>query len=268
MRKKWIVLILLLQKLQTKNKMNKYTKYTKTIRNELEKVSSPEKIESTKRYFPHGITCIGASASDIKIIIANFHSYNSELSAQDVLCITEEVLKNSKYSEEVMVAYGLINKFVKKNYDDDLLKRFEYWLENYSTNWALVDDLCIKTIYNFLLGRPHLIEKTQHWSVSKVSWCRRASNVVWVKFIKRKTGKSIYYLDKNLVFQNCDILLRDDDEFVQKSVGWILKVCSMQHDEDVINYIHKNHKSMERSTIRYAIEKFPKETRQEILQLT
>ncbi len=248
--------------------MNKYTKYTVIIRSELKKVSTFEKIESTKRYFPHGIICIGATASDIKTIIANFHSNNSHLSADEVLCITEEVLKNSKYSEEVMVAYGLINKFVKKNYDDELLLRFEYWLENYSTNWALVDDLCIKTIYNFLFARPHLIEKTQHWSVSKVSWCRRASNVVWVKFIKRKMGKSIYYLDKNLVFQNCDILLRDEDEFVQKSVGWILKVTSLQYDEDVMNYILKNHKSMERSTIRFAIEKFAVETRQEILSLT
>jgi len=248
--------------------MNKYTKYTNIIRTELKKVSSVEKIESTKKYFPHGIICIGANASDIKTIISNFHTNNSHLSADEVLCITEEVLKNSKYSEEVMVAYGLINKFVKKNYDDDLLLRFEYWLENYSTNWALVDDLCIKTIYTFLLSRPHLIEKTQHWSRSKISWCRRASNVVWVKFIKRKMGKSIYYLDKKLVFQNCDTLLSDEDEFVQKSVGWILKVTSLQHDDDVINYIQDNYKSMERSTIRYALEKFPRDTRQEILQLT
>ncbi len=250
-----------------KIQMNNYTKYTEIIRTELKKISSAEKIKSTQRYFPHGITCLGATASDIKTIISNFHINNPSLSANKVLGITEEVLKNSQYSEEVMVAYGLINKFVKKNYDDDLLLRFEYWLENYSNNWALVDDLCIKTIYNFLFHRPHLIEKTQHWSRSKVSWCRRASNVVWVKFIKRKMGKSIYYLDKNLVFQNCDILLSDEDEFVQKSVGWLLKVTSLQYDEDVINYIQDNYKSMERSTIRYSLEKFPKDTRQEILQL-
>jgi len=248
-------------------KMNNYSKYIEIIRNELTKVSTSEKIESTKRYFPHGIICIGATASDIKTIIDTFHATNSELSAQEVLCITEEVLKNSKYSEEVMVAYGLINKFVKKNYDDDLLLRFEYWLENYSTNWALVDDLCIKTIYNFLLVRPHLIKKTQYWTRSKVSWCRRASNVVWVKFIKRKMSKSIYYLDKDLVFQNCDILLSDEDEFVQKSIGWILKATSLVYEDDVIKYIRNNYILMRRSTIRYAIEKMDKDVRQKILKL-
>ena len=242
--------------------MNEYTKYAAIIRKELMKVSTPEKIKSTKRYFPNGITCLGANASDIKLIIADFHKNNPLLSAKQVLLVTEEVLRNSVYSEEIMLAYGLITKLVKKNYDDDLLLRFEYWLENYSTNWALVDDLCIKTIYNFLLVRPHLIEKTQHWSKSNVSWCRRASNVVWVKFIKRKMKGSIYYLDKNLVFENCDTLLNDEDEFVQKSVGWILK-----HDAEVLNYIINKHRFMKRSTVLYALEKFPSDIRQKVLAL-
>ena len=247
--------------------MNEYTKYAAIIRKELMKVSTPEKIKSTKRYFPNGITCLGANASDIKLIIADFHKNNPLLSAKQVLLVTEEVLRNSVYSEEIMLAYGLITKLVKKNYDDDLLLRFEYWLENYSTNCALVDDLCIKTIYNFLLVRPHLIEKTQHWSKSNVSWCRRASNVVWVKFIKRKMKGSIYYLDKNLVFENCDTLLNDEDEFVQKSVGWLLKVTSLQHDAEVLNYIINKHRFMKRSTVLYALEKFPSDIRQKVLAL-
>ena len=247
--------------------MNEYTKYADIIRKELMKVSTPEKIKSTKRYFPNGITCLGANASDIKLIIADFHKNNPLLSAKQVLLVTEEVLRNSVYSEEIMLAYGLITKLVKKNYEDDLLLRFEYRLENYSTNWALVDDLCIKTIYNFLLVRPHLIEKTKHWSKSNVSWCRRASNVVWVKFIKRKKKGSIYYLDKDLVFENCDTLLNDEDEFVQKSIGWLLKVTSLQHDAEVLNYIINKHRFMKRSTVLYALEKFPKDIRQKVLAL-
>jgi len=245
--------------------MSKYSKYCQKIKDELEKVSTPEKINSTKRYFPNGIICVGATALDIKSIIHRFHVHNSQLSPVDMLCITEKILENSMYSEEVMVAFGIINKFVKRNYGDDLLLRFEYWLENYATNWALVDDLCIKTIFNFLLTRPHLIEKTKHWSNSNIPWCRRASNVVWVKFIKRKINNSIYYLDKQLVFKNCDILIKDEDEFVQKSIGWILKVTSVLYEDDVIKYLQNNHKVMYKSTIRYALEKVKSETRKKIL---
>ncbi len=245
--------------------MNKYEIYIDRIKNDLKKIGTAEKAESTRRYFPNGINCIGATASDITLVVNNFHSDNVELSAMEMLSISESILKASEFSEEIMVAYGLINKFVKNSYDDNLLFRFEYWLENYASNWALVDDLCIKTIYRYLMARPYLIEKTQHWAHSNVSWCRRASNVVWVKFIKRKIGKSVYYLDKRLIFKNCDLLIGDKDEFVQKSVGWLLKATSLQHEVDVIEYIKNNRGSMDRSTIRYALEKVDNNRRKEIL---
>lgn len=187
--------------------MNQYEKYIKEIKTSLEIISTLDKAEASKRYFPHGINCIGANASDIKLIIAGFQCKYAELTAADMLSVTEYLLVNAKYNEEILVAFGLINKFVKNNYDESLLLRFEFWLENYATNWSLVDDLCLKTIYQFFMARPSLISKTEHWANSKVSWCRRASNVVWVKFVKRKMGKSIYYLDKALIFKNCNLLI-------------------------------------------------------------
>ena len=232
------------------------------------KVSTIEKAKASRRYFPNGINCIGATASDIKLIIIKFQNEHSKLLASDTLSITEYMLKNAKYNEEVLLAFGLINKFVKNNYDDNLLIRFEFWLENYATNWSLVDDLCIKTIYTFLMARPELIDKTKHWAHSKSPWCRRASNVVWVKFVKRKIGKSTYYLDKKLIFNNCDLLINDENEFVQKSIGWLLKATSLHHQADVIQYIEKHFEVMTRSTIRYAIEKMDTETRKRLLTIT
>lgn len=248
-------------------KMNMCKLHWKRIKTDLERISTEKKAESSRRYFPHGINCIGATASDIKLIILNFQTDNDDIKSEEMLTITEYILRNAEFSEEILVAFGLINKFIKSNYDDDLLLRFEFWLENYTTNWSHVDDLCIKTIYQFLLTRPHLIEQTNHWADSKVSWCRRASNVVWVKFVKRKIGKSIYYLNKELVFKNCALLIHDKDEFVQKSMGWLLKATSVHHQDDVINYIEMNYQEMPRVTIRYAIEKMETSTRKYILSL-
>jgi len=253
------------QSLQPINIMKKHEIYLQRIRDDLKNISTADKATSSRRYFQNGINCIGATAADVKLIISNFQAEYSHLTAIDMLCITENLLKNAEFNEETLVAFGLINKFVKNNYDDDLLVRFEFWLENYASNWSLVDDLCIKTIYQFLMARPHLITKAQHWAHSEVSWCRRASNVVWVKFIKRKMAKSNYYLDTKLIFKNCDLLINDEDEFVQKSVGWLLKVTSVQHESSVIKYIEKNFEKMNRSTIRYAIEKMDASTRKKLL---
>ena len=241
------------------------SEYVLHIKQQLAEVSTSEKAQSSKRYFPQGINCVGANAADIKQIIKQFHIDHANLTPEQVLCITEDIIQHSEFSEEIMVAYGLINKFVKKHYDDSLLQRFEYWLENYANNWALVDDLCMKALFNFLMARPHLIEKTQVWAQSNVSWCRRASNVAWVKFIRRPIGHSIYYLNIELVFNNCDLLIGDPDEFVQKSVGWLLKVTAIHHQNEVLDYLKINHQNMQRSTIRYALEKVDKSSRQKLL---
>ncbi len=248
--------------------MNQLNTYLLEIKSNLKTISTPEKAEASRRYFPHGIHCIGANAADIKFVISEFQASNPNLNATQMLAVTEYLLQNAEYSEETMVAFGLINKFVKQHYDESLLLRFEFWLENYATNWSLVDDLCIKTIYNFFMARPELITSTQHWTYSNAAWCRRASNVVWVKFVKRKMGKATYCLEKELIFKNCTILMSDEDEFVQKSIGWLLKVTSQHHEKDVIAYIEQNYNRMPRSTIRYAIEKMDAPTRKKLLTIT
>jgi len=46
---------------------------------------------------------------------------------------------------------------------------------------------------------------------------------------------------------------------VQKGYGWMLKVASATHEQDVFNYVLKNKSRMPRTALRYAIEKMPKE---------
>ncbi|NIB38663.1 DNA alkylation repair protein [Pseudomaricurvus alkylphenolicus] len=235
------------------------------IRQQLLAAGTPTKAEKVKRYFPAGITTTGAMAADVTVVINSFRSNNQDLTPEQVLQVSEAVLKKAEYSEEVLVAFGILNKLVKRNFDDDLLQRFEYWLEHYASNWAHVDDLCIKTIYQFFLSRTHLIETIQPWSHSKVCWCRRASNVAWVKFIHRPIGSKVYRLDPTRVFENCDRLLRDEDEFVQKSIGWLLKVTSQHHQAAVLDYVRENLSRMEKPTLRYALEKVDKETRAAVI---
>lgn len=242
--------------------------YISHLKNALRQVSTPEKAASSARYFPKGFKCLGANATDIKLIFKAFQDHYADLNAEQTLAITEAFLEEAEYNEEYLLAFALINKFVKRHYDDALIGRFEYWLEHYANNWSLVDDLCLKSIYHFLMTRPHLIESMQHWAQSESPWCRRASCVIWVKFIKRKIGKQVYYLDTSLVFKQCRILLDDENEYVQKGVGWLLKVTAIEHEAEVIHFIENHIKRFTRPTLRYAIEKMPAETRLRMRQLT
>lgn len=241
--------------------MNTTAEYAHQLTLHLSNLASEEKVLASQRYFPTSdhhqqiFSCLGCNAADIQTVIKEFQQQNSTLAPEQVLAISEYLLQQAKYHEQTLVAFGLMTKLVKRNFDDALLKRFRYWLEHYASNWAHVDDLCLKTIYQFLLSRPHLITEFKQWAYSDSPWCRRGANVVWVKFIERKIGKQLYQLDLNLVFSQCDLLLSDQDEYVQKSIGWLLKVTSQYHSQRVIEYLEKNVLLIPRSTLRYAIEK-------------
>ena len=78
-------------------------------------------------------------------------------------------------------------------------------------------------------------------------------------------GKSIYRLDLNLVFENATLLMKDPDDYVQKSIGWVLKVTSVYHPNEVKSYLIEHKQKMKKHTFRYAIEKYDPDTRKALL---
>jgi 3-methyladenine DNA glycosylase AlkD len=62
-------------------------------------------------------------------------------------------------------------------------------------------------------------------------------------------------------------LLKDTQDIIHKSVGWMLKEVgnriSLKKEEE---FLKPRYKSMPRTTLRYAIEKFPEEKRQKYLK--
>jgi ribosomal protein S7 len=55
--------------------------------------------------------------------------------------------------------------------------------------------------------------------------------------------------------------------YVQKSVGWLLKVASRIHPDEVITYLEANITEVKRETLRTAIEKLDPQARRSIMAL-
>ena len=62
------------------------------------------------------------------------------------------------------------------------------------------------------------------------------------------------------------MLLRDEDDLVQKGYGWLLKEESRTHQKEVFDYVVKNKQVMPRTALRYAIELLPKELKSEAMK--
>lgn len=65
----------------------------------------------------------------------------------------------------------------------------------------------------------------------------------------------------------CDKMKRDEDILIQKSVGWVLKYSYKKFPNDLIHYLKENVASLTRTTFRYALEKMPKELKNELMKL-
>ena len=88
---------------------------------------------------------------------------------------------------------------------------------------------------------------------------RRASAVSLI--VPAKNGKFL-----KDVFQIADILLLDKDDMVQKGYGWMLKVASQAHQQEVYEYVLAHKTTMPRTALRYAIEKMPKELKKKAME--
>jgi 3-methyladenine DNA glycosylase AlkD len=101
---------------------------------------------------------------------------------------------------------------------------------------------------------PGYLSKLKIWAISANRWVRRASAVSLI--VPAKEGKFLQD-----IFQIADILLLDKDDMVQKGYGWMLKVVSQAHQQEVYEYVLAHKAAMPRTALRYAIEKMPKEFR-------
>ncbi|MGA5206309.1 DNA alkylation repair protein [Streptomyces variegatus] len=214
-----------------------------------------------QRYFPQEIRALGVSNASVVELAHGYFRARPDIPAATRLALTEEVLSRASYHEEVLLGFALLHKVARTGLGGDLLDRCEYWLETRVSNWAQCDDLCLKLLYPFFRGHLDQIPRTRRWVASRSPWARRAANVAVVKFVRRTVGRTVFELPLSHVFDNCTRLMHDEDVYVQKGCGWLLKVTAEIHQDEVAAFLRTWHTEMPRVTFRYAIEKMDPETR-------
>ena len=181
-----------------------------------------------------------------------YHKYKGYRSFGIRSAVRHEIFR--KYRTEIKQlscreAFGLVNKlaayriedttlagnFVLQNKPECLSKNTLPFLDKYLNNfrsWSTTDDFCIGILQPVLLKYPketlHLLGK---WNRSKNMWKRRASVVVFV----RKIGQSGRFTNEALKL--CSGLIWDNEDLVQKGVGWCLKDIMRGDKKQVLAYV-------------------------------
>ena len=123
----------------------------------------------------------------------------------------------------------------------------------YINNWDLVDLSCYPLLGEWLLkasDRSLLYDLA--WN-GKTLWEQRIGIVSTMTFIRHGQLSDTFAI--------ADILLRHPHDLIHKAVGWLLREAGKKDKASLEAFLAPRYKTMPRTMLRYAIEKFPEAER-------
>jgi 3-methyladenine DNA glycosylase AlkD len=135
---------------------------------------------------------------------------------------------------------------------------YQLYIDNTAriNNWDLVD-----------ISAPHIVgawlwDKDRaplyHLARSEMLWERRIAIISTFFFIRHGDFKDTLTI--------AALLLHDKHDLMHKAVGWMLREVGKRDEAVLVDFLRKHYLLMPRTTLRYAIEKFPEEKRKTYLK--
>jgi 3-methyladenine DNA glycosylase AlkD len=164
----------------------------------------------------------------------------------------EELLQSEWHEVRLFSLLALVDMFRRKP-ESDRVHVYEMYMENACrvNNWDLVDSSAphIAGAYLWEQNKKPLYQFAEAESL----WKRRIAIIATQYFIRKNSFSH--------TLQIADILLSNSEDLIHKAVGWMLREVGNRDLETEENFLKSRYKTMPRTTLRYAIEKFGEEKR-------
>ncbi len=238
------------------------------IQKTLKKLGTKERALGCARFFKTGPGEYGEGDVFIGVTVPEMRKVAKEF--EPTLTFSDiETLIHSKIHEERFVAIvtlvSWVRKAIKAN-DTKLQKKiFTFYMKHVSgiNNWDLVD-----VSASDIVG-PYVSEQMTHEErLAFINKCI-ASNNLWINRII--IVASFYQIRKGnekMTFYIAERLLQHKHDLIHKAIGWMLREVGKNCGVDVLElFLKKYLRHMPRTTLRYAIERFPEPVRKMYLSL-
>lgn len=208
--------------------------------------------KTAKGEYGEGDQFIGVTTPDIRVIAMN----NPNTPLNEVL----KLLKSPINEERLLALFLLVQHYQKSN-PQRQKQIASFYLKNrrYVNNWNLVDSSAHHIIGHFYFSN-NSSKKLETLIQSKKHWDRRIAMVSTLFFIRNGNTK--------VAFKLAEKVLHDKEDLMHKASGWMLREAGKKDLPALKKFINTHGKSMPRTMLRYAIEKFPQQERKNILETT
>ena len=165
--------------------------------------------------------------------------------------------KSGRMEEGSIVCY-VYRRFAKSCGEREF-RMFESWVDRYVKNWAHCDGVSTWLLAASIANQPELAERLAGWTKSKNRWKRRSSAVSLVYEARRGRSTAI-------IFKVSALLKHDNDDMVQKGLGWLLKETYPDKPREVIRFLDDWRADAPRLVLRLAAEKMTDRDRRWLLK--
>ena len=226
------------------------------IRQALREGGSAEHAAGVQWFFKHEIKSHGWYTGDLRRAmrlcrrdILRKHDFNFLVQVADTL-FRKSVL------EEKIAAVFLLEK-MEAQFTNRLFRIFESWLDRISS-WADHDSLVHYLIAPMVAANPARVKDVFRWAKSRDRWHRRAACVALIRGARAK----MFFPE---IVKLSNSLLADQDDMVQKGLGWLLRETAKFDPARTVRYLMKIRARASRMVLRTACETLPTSVKRRIL---
>jgi len=170
----------------------------------------------------------------------------------------EKLLSSKKHEHRLTALLILVHCYAKAEVkkQKEILRFYLDHLDHIN-NWDLVDLSAPKIlgVHYCLYGGE---EKLIHLAKQKNIWKKRIGIVATYAFIREGRFE--------LTLQISKLLLSDQEDLLHKAVGWMLREVGKKDNRVLKLFLAEYYEEMPRTTLRYAIERFPEIERKKWLK--
>ncbi|MDP3955079.1 MAG: DNA alkylation repair protein [bacterium] len=168
----------------------------------------------------------------------------------------QKLLKSKIHEHRLVTLLILVGQYKKAN-EKTKKEIFDFYLDNTKniSNWDLVDLSAPNIVGDFLLDKDR--EILSKLAKSSCLWERRIAVLATYAFIKASGFSDTLKI--------AEILLKDKHDLIHKAVGWMLREVGKRDEGILDKFLKENLPKIPRTTLRYAIERFPETKRKSYL---
>ena len=226
------------------------------IRRVLKDGGSAPHSDEVQWFFKEEIKSRGWYAGELRKVAVRFRrTILRELGLPFLLQVADKLFCGRMLEEKVFAVF-LLEKTTGE-FADAEFRLFESWLPRISS-WADHDALVHYLIAPMVAAKPSRASNVFRWAKSRNRWHRRAACVALIQGTRRK----MFFPE---IKRLSDMLLSDEDDMVQKGLGWLLREAAKADAKRTVPYLMNVRKRAPRLVLRTACETLPVGTRKKIL---